>query len=117
MAEDEIRKHAKAAIKAVKEPGKTLRERAGEILLEVLIIIFAVTVSIWFHNWAESWKDREDEREFLTGLREDIQSDLVEMKSDRDTYKRGMQGIYYFEKVGEGMPMSNDSLGKYVSLF
>ena len=117
MAEDEIRKHAKAAIRAIKEPGKNWKHRLGDILLEILIIIFAVSISIWFHNWAESWKDRTDEKEFLTGLKGDLQADLVEMKSDRASYERGLRGVSYFEQVGGGTPLNMDSLSLYMPLF
>ena len=117
MAEDEIRKHAKTAVKALRDPNRSWRHKAGEVLLEILIIIFAVTLSIWFHNWAESWKDRDDEREFLTGLREDLQADVTEMKSDLAGYEKGLRGIRYFERVGKGEPMNHDSLADYQTIF
>ncbi len=67
MAEDEIIKHTKAAYKAFKDPEKDWIHKLKEILLEVLIIVFAVSVSIWLHNWSESVKDKNEEKEFLRG--------------------------------------------------
>jgi hypothetical protein len=50
--------------------------------MEVAIIVFAVSLSIWLHGWAEERKDHREEREFLIGLKEDLQADMAEMRSD-----------------------------------
>lgn len=117
MAEDEIRKHTKAAFKAWRDPEKDWKHKLKDILLEILIIVFAVTLSIWLHNWSEDAKDHNSEKEFLIGLKGDIQADLVEMKNDRDGLNKMIEGVHYFEKVGSGMELSNDSLKKHVWIF
>lgn len=118
MAEDEIIKHAKAAIKVVREPGKSWKHKIGEIIMEVLIIVFAVSVSIWFHNLAEESKDRKEEREFLRGLKEDLQADVQEMENDRGAFINALKGAVYFQKVGAGkIPFNSDSLRDYVFVF
>ena len=40
MAEDEIRKHAKAAYKAWNDPHKSWKNKLKETLLEIVIIVF-----------------------------------------------------------------------------
>src|SRR3569833_3151088 len=110
MAEDEIRKHTRAVYKTLRDPEKGWKHKLQDILLEIVIIVFAVTVSIWLHNWSESIKDRKAEKVFLTGLKGDLQADLSEMKSDRDGLTRMLNGVRYFEKVGAGMELNKDSL-------
>ncbi|HZY39895.1 MAG TPA: hypothetical protein VFE53_24745 [Mucilaginibacter sp.] len=118
MAEDEIiKKHAKAAYKAWRDPEKDWKHKLREILLEVLIIVFAVTVSIWLHNWSESIKDHNEEKEFLKGLKGDIQADLKEMNNDRASLRKGFWAVRYFEVVGAGQLLNKDSLNKNVWIF
>ena len=117
MAEDEIRKHTKVVYKTLRDPEKGWKHKLQDILLEIVIIVFAVTVSIWLHNWSESIKDRKAEKVFLTGLKGDLQADLSEMKSDRDGLTRMLNGVRYFEKVGAGMELNKDSLNSYVWVF
>jgi hypothetical protein len=116
MAEQEIIKHTKAIFEVSNDKGRKWQHRVKEVLSEILIIVFAVSISIWFHNWAESWKDRSDEKEFLTGLKQDLQADLVEMESDRASYVRGLQGVDYFAGVGSGGPLRLDSMSQYTIL-
>ncbi|HEY4326062.1 MAG TPA: DUF6090 family protein [Mucilaginibacter sp.] len=114
MAEDEIiKKHTKAVYDTLKAPGMNWKHKAREILLEIVIIVFAVSISIWFHNWSERQKDGKEERGFLTSLKKDLQDDKTEMTADRAGFTQVLQGVNYFRKVGEGLPLSKDSLTKY----
>lgn len=113
MAEQEIIKHVKAIYDVSKDGGRKWQHKLKEVLFEILIIVFAVSISIWLHNWAESWKDRADEKEFLTGLKQDLQADLKEMNIDRASYVVGLRGVPYFAGVAKGGPFSADSLNKY----
>ena len=76
MAENEIVKHVEAAYKVAKDPEKHWLHKLKEILIEILIIVFAVSLSIWFHNWSDSLHEHKEEREFLVGLQKDIRADL-----------------------------------------
>ena len=117
MAEQEIIKHTKAIVELSTDRKKPWQHRVKEIIGEILIIVFAVSISIWFHNWSESWKDREEERNFLEGLKADLQADMKEMKGDSASYALGLKSIIYFEKVGAGMPLDEDSLRAYEGIF
>src|ERR1700709_1251392 len=99
MAEEEIRKHTKAVYKDWTDPHFGWKHKLKEIFFEILIIVFAVSISIWFHNWSESRKDRKEEKEFLAGLKTDLQSDLKEMKGDTAAYNIILDGMLYFRKV------------------
>lgn len=115
MAEQEIIKHIEKVVHVSRDRNKKWRHKVNEILLEIAIIVFAVSLSIWLHNWAEGLKDRSEEREFLIGLKQDLQADMQEMNSDRESFEKGLVKISYFERVGSGEALSKDSLAAYMS--
>jgi len=115
MADQEVIKHVKHAVDVARSP-RSWTHKLQEILLEIVIIVFAVSLSIWLHNWSESRKDREEEREFLTGLKKDLQADIVEMKGDQDAYRKVLRGMAYFNRVGSGEAINGDSLREYFSI-
>ena len=117
MADQEVIKHVKAAIEAARDKKKSWKHKLREIVLEVTIIVFAVSLSIWLHGWAEGLKDRKEEREFLVGLKQDLEADLKEMRSDRETTLKRYQGSQYFARVGSGETMNKDSVNAYVWIF
>ena len=117
MAEDEIRKHTKAAIGAMHNEDKSIGGKVKDVLLEVAIIVFAVTISIWFHNLSDKSHERREEREFLTGLKKDIQIDIINIDSSEAFYQRAFMGMRYFTKIGNGEPLNKDSLKKYAYIF
>jgi hypothetical protein len=117
MADQEIIKHVKSAIDTSRDHNKKWPEKLREILLEIVIIVFAVSLSIWLHNWSESRKDRDEEREFLAGLKQDLEADLKEMEGDRKTYTNALRGVYYYERVGAGGQVNADSVDNYTWLF
>ena len=104
MADQEIIKHVKKAITVSRDHTKKWQHKLLEILLEIGIIVFAVSLSIWLHNWSESLKDRDEEREFLTGLKQDLQADIKEMTSDRHAFEVVLHGARYFRRIGAGDP-------------
>jgi len=118
MAEDEIIKHTKKVYKTWKDPNRGWWHKVKEILAEILIIIFAVSVSIWFHNWSEGLKDKKEEKEFLEGLKIDLQADIVQMKGDMDAYERVLNGMRYYLRVQSGAAkLEQDSAAKYRLIF
>jgi hypothetical protein len=80
---DIFTKHAKKALGLSEHTAKhTWRQRLPEILLEIGIIVFAITLSIELHAWNERVVGRAEEREFLLGLKTDLQADLRELSQD-----------------------------------
>ena len=51
--QDEILKHTKKIYNEIKSQKHSFGEKAKEIIIEILIIVFAVTLSIWLHSWSE----------------------------------------------------------------
>lgn len=112
MADQEVIKHVEHAIDVARSKRPWVH-KLREILLEIVIIVFAVSLSISLHNWSESRKDREEEREFLVGLKQDLQADSAEMASDRAAYGHLLRGVAYYQRVGGGEPVNPDSLKSY----
>jgi hypothetical protein len=117
MAENEIVKHVEAAYKAVNNPGTNWLHKLKEVLIEIAIIVFAVSISIWFHNWSDSFHEHKEEREFLAGMKQDVQADLENARNDRDFYATQLYRLEYFEHIAVGQPLSNDSLAAYQGVF
>ena len=115
MADQEIIKHVKSAIETSRDHNKKWPQKLREILLEIAIIVFAVSLSIWLHNWSEDRKDRQEEREFLAGLKQDLETDIREMNTDIAVYQDEAIAIHYFERVGMGEALNKDSLGAYLN--
>jgi len=116
MAENEIRKHTKKAFVIFKS-NMNFKNKLKEMLLEIIIIVFAVSVSIWFHNWSERIHERGEEKEFLVGLKKDLQSDIENMTHSKEFYVHTLWGIKYFLNVGKGAALQKDSIAKYSGVF
>lgn len=117
MADQEVIKHVKAAISTSRDKNKSWQVKLREILLEIVIIVFAVSLSIWLHSWAEGRKDRQDEHEFLVGLKQDIGEDMQEMQSDSLSNELRRRYSEYFERVGGGEKVNMDTANAYSWVF
>ena len=82
MAEEEkIREHAKQALQALTDKKKGWKEKIKDFLWEILIIVVAINLTLWFHNWSDKRLDRELEKDFLIGTRNDMNGIMHELDS------------------------------------
>jgi hypothetical protein len=81
--QDEILKHSKKVVIAARNSKHTPLEKLKEIIIEVLIIVFAVTLSIWLHGWSEHRHQQEEVRKFLKGLKNDLKSDVAFLNKNK----------------------------------
>src|SRR5450830_222277 len=79
MAEQEVAKHTKNLI-ATAAGGHGLGHKLREIVLELVIIVFAVSISIWFHSLGEHRHEQAQVRTFLLGMKKDLQSDMAQLE-------------------------------------
>ncbi|MBF4466805.1 hypothetical protein [Flavobacterium sp. LC2016-12] len=79
--QEEITEHSKKIYKTVKNTEHTFGEKVKEIIVEICIIVFAVTISIWFHSMSEKSHQREEAKEFLTDLNQDLSQDILLMET------------------------------------
>ena len=117
MAEDEIIKHSRKAFAIMRSPGKSIRRKLVEIFIEILIIVIAVSLSIGLNNWNERGHNVKDEREFLTGLKKDLQSDIENMTNSEEMYEYTLRGISFFLKTENDKDVNKDSINKYSDCF
>ncbi|WP_400190840.1 hypothetical protein [Hymenobacter sp. B81] len=109
---DLIKKHGKKALGMTEQHGGSWKHRAGEILLEIAIIVFAILLSMWLHDRHEQSVDRETERKFLVGLRADLTNDLKELRSDSLSYCHMQRGYRFFRTLTP-QTLNPDSVKKY----
>jgi hypothetical protein len=99
MAEQEIIKHTKKVLKVATDPKKNWKEKLGEIVLEIFIIVFAITLSLYLHERAQKNEDHHLQNEFLLGLREDLENDIKELSGDSLSYIKTLNGFRYFKRL------------------
>jgi hypothetical protein len=76
MADQEIAKHTKKIWATLTTSEHGIWPKLRDILLEIVIIVFAVSMSIWLHSVGEHRHEQKQVKTFLLGLKRDIQSDL-----------------------------------------
>lgn len=108
--EHEIRKHMHNVISEMKNREAPIWQRAAKIIGEMLIIIFAVSFAVFMERQREHKHELAEAREFLLGLRTDLQNDVVEMESDKEAYRAQSRGLAYF--ANNSMP-APDSIKRY----
>lgn len=94
--ENEIRKHVHKIIDEAGNRKKSVWKRIGEIIIEMLIIVFAVSLAVFFERQRELNHDQHEVKEFLTGLRGDLRNDIHEMEGDKLGYQQQAKWFNYF---------------------
>jgi len=82
--EDEVSKHGKKIYHTIKSPKHSFGEKVKDILVEIFIIVFAVTISIWLHSWSDHNHEQKEAREFLTGLKGDLNKDIQLLEENKN---------------------------------
>ena len=98
MAEQEVIKHTKK-IFSIWNDKKGFWHKLREFVIEIAIIVFAVSLSIWFHGRSEHRHQQQVAREFLTGLKADLESDIAELTDVKKSYQTQQKAFSYFKKV------------------
>jgi hypothetical protein len=112
MAEQEVIKHTKKifGVWTTKSP---FWHKVSELLLEIFIIVFAVTVSIYFHDRSELKHQRHETKEFLVGLRQDLTTDIEEMKQDKASFMQSKNAFKYITSRKLNESLVGDTISKY----
>lgn len=112
MAEQEVIKHTKK-IFGIWQTKNPIWHKVGEFLFEIFIIIFAITVSIYFHDRSVLKHQRQETKEFLLGLRQDLTTDIEEMNQDKSSFSQSERAFKYITSRKLGEPLSTDTIRKY----
>jgi len=89
---------------------KSVWKRLGEIMVEMIIIVFAVSFAVFMERQRELHHEENEVKEFLIGLKTDLKNDIAEMEEDKDSYKAQAKWMAYF---GKEEKISKDSLKRY----
>ena len=113
MAEQELIKHTKKIYKIWNRKGTSVWHKVKEFLIEIFIIVFAITISIWFENWREHNHEQNEVKEFLIGLKTDLNSDIKEMEDDKISYFAQQKAFQFITRLKMNEVLNRDSLQHY----
>ena len=113
MAEQEVVKHTKKVYKIWNSKEHSLLHKIKEFVVEIVIIVFAVTLSIWLHDRSEHAHQQKEVKEFLAGLKEDLQSDKNEIAEDKKAYFKDQAAFSYITGIKNNEKLRQDSVEKY----
>jgi hypothetical protein len=116
MADQEVIKHSKKVYKIWNSKEHNLLHKIKEFVVEILIIVFAVSLSIWLHERSEHNHQQKEVKEFLNGVKEDLQNDIKEMTADRKSFVDQMIAFKYITSIELGQSLHIDSLKKHQPL-
>lgn len=108
--EHELKKHIHNIVKETINKKKPIWKRIGEIFIEILIIVFAVSFAVYMEKTKEHTHEKKEVKEFLLGLKKDLQNDVKEMNEDIWGYEVCSKWLKYFAKEEN---VNDDTLKKY----
>ena len=112
MAEQEVIKHTKKVFGLWKSENHFLH-KVGEFLIEIFIIVFAITLSIYFHDRSVLRHQRHETKEFLLGLRQDLETDIIEMNQDKNSFEQSGRAFSYITSRKMNGALSPDTIRRY----
>ena len=116
MATQEVIKHTKKVYKIWNSKEHSFAHKLKEFVIEILIIVFAVSLSIWLHELSEHKEKKHIAREFLIGLKADLQKDVSDLESMHNSYKEQEKAFACFIKAAQlKQDLPVDSIQKYNS--
>jgi hypothetical protein len=110
MSEQEVIKHTKKVFKSWSDRKIAFGNKIKEIFIEIFIIVFAITLTIWFNNWNEHKREQEQVKIFLTGLKEDLKTDIYVTKEILKTYDQYKLLYTYLSNLDKRISPNKDTL-------
>ena len=114
--ENELRKHLRNLLTEAAAQRRSVWHKLGNILLEMAIIVFAVWFAVFMERNREHSAEQKEVKEFLLGLKTDLESDIVEMRGDTSGYGYSGQAraLRYFARADS---IQMDLLKRYYHVF
>ena len=112
MAELEIIEHTKKIFGIWKTKSSFLH-KLSEFIAEIFIIVFAISLSIYVHDRSELRHQRHATKEFLLGLRQDLQTDIEEMNGDKNSFGNSGWAFRYITSRKLNESLNADTIRKY----
>lgn len=98
MSEEKVIQHAGKALNIVKDKEKGIIAKIKEFFWEIVIIVIAVSITLLLHNWNDSMHEHKLEREFLIGIKSDLDSGAVHIAEEVKLFQ---PNVDYFINVRE----------------
>lgn len=95
------------------DPKITLKKKIGEVALEIFIIVFAVSLAQFLERQKEQSVKQKDVKEFLIGIKEDIQRDIQDTRDNIEAYKHYSKVYTYLSELKPSSNPIPDTLNKY----
>jgi hypothetical protein len=111
--EHEISGHSRKVYKIWKNPALPFWKKLKEIAIEILIIVFAVSLAAFLEREREHGHEQKQVKEFLLGLKDDLQADIKEMNEDKKSYDSCAYIFKYIARLKPGQLPSRDTLDRY----
>jgi hypothetical protein len=96
MSEEKVIQHSQKAVDLLRNKSKTIKEKILGFLEEIVIIIIAVSLTLAFHNWNDRRNEREIERNFLAGIKQDLLNDAENIQ---EGIKQFQPTVAYYDTV------------------
>jgi hypothetical protein len=115
MAEQEVVKHSRKVYRIWKGPGNWKR-KLGEFAVEILVIVFAISLSLFLERWREHKHEDAVAKDFLIGLRQDIESDIDGFKNGIESYQKTKTAFSFFlRQINSKDSIPQDSIKAHYS--
>ncbi len=111
--EHEITGHSRKIYKISKDKSMSFWKKVKEITIEVAIIVFAVSLAAYLERSREHGNEQIAVKEFLTGLKLDLQNDILEMTEDKKSFDSSGRGFGYLVSLKMNQLPNQDSLRTY----
>lgn len=87
--------------------------RYSDILINIFSVTFGVLLAAYINFLVEKKKETHEVNIFLSGLYEDLRSDLEELQSDMNSFQENEAAFYYFYRINSAEQLEKDSVNKY----
>jgi hypothetical protein len=98
MSEEKIIQHSTNALHALQDKEKRWGKKMKEFLEEILIIVFAVSITLVLHNWNDARHEHRLAREFLAGIKSDLDSAAVVLKEGNVNFQPAVDYFVHFRQ-------------------
>jgi hypothetical protein len=96
MSEEKIIKHAENAVHVLKDKEKGWKKKLMGFIEEIVIIGIAVSLTLMFHNWNDELHEHRLARQFLIGIKGDLDTGALIMERNVHEYRRTVD---YYDAV------------------
>jgi hypothetical protein len=115
MADQEVIKHTKKVF-GIWNNNHSFWEKVKEFFLEIFIIVFAISVSVGLHDWSEHRKEQAEVKEFLLGLKTDLEEDIGEVRGIIVADKSYDTAYRYLSRLRREVKPDKDSLHRFIQV-